>query len=295
MLYPDFKELISLENSAGLISKDFHKKSSVNELAGNYISGFKGQGMEFNEVREYAYGDDVRNIDWRVSARTDITHIKTYQEERQRSVLLVVDNNDYMRFGTKGTFKNVQAARAAALLGFAANRNMDKVGMYVFGNNKNRFDYFKPKNSKNSLLRGLRSLCDNNEYKQSYSLDGAIFNLRRMQVNPNILIIISSFREFSEDLEKHLFFLKKRAEIVLINIADDSDHFIPDVGRIVLKYGTRRFLLNTSNKRGMEKYSAEYEESQKRLKKLVNKIRGKIITLNTQDDPVREISLGLKR
>lgn len=293
MLYPDFKELLSFTNSAGLITKDF-QKSSVNDLTGNYLSHFKGQGMEFNEVREYAYGDDIRNIDWRVSARTDKMQIKTFHEERQRDVLIVVDNNDYMNFGTRKTFKNIQAARIASLLGFAANKNMDRVGFYIFGNHKNRFEYHRSKNSKNSLLKGLKSLCYEHEDKQSYSLEGAIFNLRRLNANPNILFIISSFRELSEDFEKHLFMLKRSAEVVLINIIDDSDHYVPNVGRVVLKYGMGKFMLNTSNKEAMKKYHNDFKQSQRKLKKLSARMRINIINVNTKDDPVKKISLGLK-
>lgn len=293
MLYPNFKELLLLEKSVNLIKKGFHR-SSVNELSGNYLSRFKGQGMEFNEVREYAYGDDVRNIDWRVSARTDSTHIKTFQEERQRNVLIMVDNNDYMRFGTRGTFKNIQAAKVASLIGFAANKNMDRVGCYIFGNSENRYEYFRPKNSKNSFLKGLKSLCEAKEVREGYSLEGALFNLRRLNANPNILFIISSFREDIEDIEKHLFFLKRRGEIVLINIIDDSDSMIPDIGRVVLKYGDKRFLLNTSNKKGMDSYHKDYIESQQKLTKLAAKVRGKIININTKDDPIKALARGLK-
>ncbi len=294
MLLPDFKDLLTLENSANNLSKNLIK-SSVNQLSGNYLSHFKGQGMEFAEVRAYSYGDDPRNIDWRVSARSDETYVKTFQEERQRDVMVVVDNNDYMRFGTKSTFKNVQAARIASLLSFAANKNSDKVGFYIFGNRKNRYEYFKPKSSKNSVLRGLKSLCDSKEYKDNYSLEGALFNLRRLDANPNIIFIISTFRDFSDELEKQLFFYNKKAQIVLVNILDDSDEIIPDVGRLVLKYGERRFLLNTSNKKGMETYRDNFLQKQDKLKKIASKVSAKIININTKDNPFKKLAMGLSQ
>ena len=278
MLYPDFKELLSLESKANLIKSGYNKKY-VNQLSGNYLSNFKGQGMEFDELREYVYGDDPRAIDWRVSARTDNIHIKTYKEERQRDVLIIVDNNDYMHFGTRTTFKNVIAAKVCALLGFAANKNMDKTGLYIFGNCKNRYEYFRPKNTKNSLLQGLKILSSEQNYSEGYSLDGALFNLRRLGTNPNIVFIISSFQEISEELEKEIFFFNKNAEIVLINIVDDSDFHIPDVGRLVLKFGSKKYLLNSSNKRGMKNYEDNFEIIQEKLKILSAKLKTKIINI----------------
>lgn len=293
MLYPNFKELLSYEGAAKGIGLDLKKKYS-SDISGNFLSSFKGQGMEFDKVREYIYGDDVRDIEWRVSARTQKTHVKVYREERKRNVIIVVDNNDYMNFGTRVTFKNIQAARAAAILGFAANKNNDKVGFYIFGNQKNRFTYLKPVNTKKSLFTGLKTLCNEKENLENYSLDGAIFNLKRIGANPNILFIISDFRGISEQLEKNLFLLGKRPEIVFINITDDSDSHIPDVGKIVLEYKERRLQVNTSNRRGAEKYKKIFEEKQKNFKKTAIRLNARVININTKDDVIREISLGMK-
>src|SRR6202789_3352703 len=101
--------------------------------SGDYTSPCRGQGLAFHEVREYHFGDDIRSIDWRVTARTDKPHVKVFTEERERTVILCVDANAAMRFGTRGTFKSVQAARAAALLGSQARCSNDRVGCLVFG------------------------------------------------------------------------------------------------------------------------------------------------------------------
>jgi uncharacterized protein (DUF58 family) len=294
MLYPDFKELLSYESAAKGIGFNLKKKHSA-DISGNFLSHFKGQGMEVDEVRPYVYGDDVRDIDWRVSARTQKTHVKVYREERKRSVLIAVDNNDYMNFGTRGTFKNVQAAKVAAILGFAANKNQDKVGLYIFGNQKNRFQYLKPVNSKKALFTGLKTLCNESQEKfDNYSVEGAIFNLKRIGANPNILFIISDFRWVTEQFEENLFLLGKKAEVVLINIIDDNDRMVPEVGQLMLEYDNKRFSLNTTNRKGVERYKKTFAEKQRIFNKMARRLKARVININTKDDVLREISLGLK-
>jgi uncharacterized protein (DUF58 family) len=199
-----------------------------------------------------------------------------------------------MNFGTKGTFKNVQAAKVAAVLGFAANKNSDKVGFYIFGNQKNRFTYHKPANNKKALFMGLKELCNEKEKLENYSVEGAIFNLKRIGANPNILFIISDFRGITEQLERNIFSLSRKPQVVFINLIDDSDYFIPDVGRLVLEYGDKRLMVNTSNRRGAEKYRKLFEEKQKALQKTATRLGARIININTKDDVLRTISLGLR-
>jgi uncharacterized protein (DUF58 family) len=294
MLYPDFKELLKYESPAKLLGRHFSNKTT-SHMAGNFLSSFRGQGMEFDEVRQYAYGDDVRNIDWRVSARTDDVHIKLFKEERQRTVMLAVDCNDYMNFGTRKTFKNIVAAQIASILSFAANKNSDKTGFYLFGNRKNKYEFFKPLNSKKSILSGLKSLCKDHQTSNSYSVDGAIFNLRRLNLNPNILFIISDFREITDEFEKSLYLLSRRSEIVLIKVNDDSDFYLPDVGSLKLKFRDFTYLLNTSNRKAIKKYEEEYKNNLEKITTISKKIRAKLIEINTKDDIVKKLSIGLAK
>jgi uncharacterized protein (DUF58 family) len=293
MLYPNFKELLSYEAGAKGVGLNLKKKYS-GDISGNFLSSFRGQGMEFDEVREYVYGDDVRDIEWRVSARSEKTHVKVYREERKRNVVIAVDNNDYMYFGTRNTFKSVQSARIAAILGFAANRNNDKVGLYIYGNQKNRFTYFKPVNSKNSLFHGLKNLCEEKGRFDNYSLSGAIFNLKRIGANPNILFIISDFRYADEYTEKNIFLLGKRPEIVFINLVDDADYLIPDIGKLIIEYDDRRLMIDTSNRRAVEKYRRLFAEKQNNIRKTVARLNAKLININTKDDVLKELLIGLR-
>src|SRR5271156_6307745 len=132
MLYPDFNELMQLGQKASRLQIVSGRRSMA-AGSGDYASPFRGQGLSFHEVREYRFGDDIRSIDWRVTARTDKPYVKVFTEERERTVILCVDTNAAMRFGTRGTFKSVQAARAAALLGSQASSSNDRVGCLLFG------------------------------------------------------------------------------------------------------------------------------------------------------------------
>jgi uncharacterized protein (DUF58 family) len=143
MLYPDFNELVSLGHKASRLQLVSGLQSTA-ASSGNYASPFRGQGLAFHEVREYRFGDDIRSIDWRVTARTNKPHLKVFTEERERTVILCIDANAAMRFGTRGTFKSVQAARAAALLGWHANVSNDRVGCIVFGDVPDGLQFFRP-------------------------------------------------------------------------------------------------------------------------------------------------------
>jgi uncharacterized protein (DUF58 family) len=294
MLYPNFKELLSYQSVSKRIKLNFSGKKNLN-FSGNFLSHFKGQGMEFDEVREYVYGDNIKDVEWRSSARSDKTYVKIYREERKRNVVIAVDNNDYMNFGTRKTFKNVVAAHIASILGFAANENKDRLGFYIFGNQKNRFTYFKPTDSKKSLFYGLKILSSvTSEKFENYSIEGAIFNLKRLNANPNILFVISDFRWITDQFEKTLFLLGKKPEIVFINIIDDSDCYIPDVGEFVVEYGNNSYFLNTKNRRAAERYKKIYFEKQKIFRNYTTKLNVKIIDINTKDDPIKILKASLK-
>ncbi|MDX1949015.1 MAG: DUF58 domain-containing protein [Rickettsiales bacterium] len=293
MLYPNFKQLIKLESLAKLIK--FGNKSKPSSFSAAYNSSFKGQGLEFSEVRNYNIGDDIRKIDWRVSAKLDDIFIKIFNEEKQRNVVIAIDKNDYMNFGTRGTFKNIVTARIASIISFVAHNNKDKIGFYIFGNQQNRFNYLKPSAHKFNIFRALKILCSKEDFNQSYSIEGAVFNLRRMGIKPDILFIISDFRNISEVFEKNVFLLGAKTQKVFINISDDSDFFIPDVGKIVLKYGFRSYVLNSSDKRGMKNYLKNFNEKQEMLKKISNKFGIKLININTKEDEFKVLLSGLKK
>ncbi|OQW94464.1 MAG: hypothetical protein BWK79_05860, partial [Beggiatoa sp. IS2] len=155
MILIKLEELLELRHQAyrlGLTSS--HRVQTP--LSGLYASVFRGQGVDFDEVREYRYGDEIRHIDWRVTARMRKPYLKVYREERERHVMLCVDTNSYMQFGTRNTFKSVQAARTAALLGWSAQSHGDRVSGLLFGAGKPQL--FRPDRSRRSFWRLLQGL-----------------------------------------------------------------------------------------------------------------------------------------
>ena len=150
-------DLLELRHQAHTLGLSSHHLVN-SSFSGLYASVFRGQGLNFEEVREYREGDDIRNMDWKVTARTGDPHLKVFREERERSVMLCVDMGAHMAFGTRNTFKSVQAARAAALIGWAANGLHDRVGGILFRGDNEDTDYFRPTKDRRALWRLLKAL-----------------------------------------------------------------------------------------------------------------------------------------
>ncbi|HEY5337882.1 MAG TPA: DUF58 domain-containing protein, partial [Rhizomicrobium sp.] len=210
MLYPDFNELIQLGQKASRL-QILSNRLSMTAGSGEYASPFRGQGLEFHEVREYRFGDDIRSIDWRVTARTEKTHVKVFTEERERTVILCVDANAAMRFGTRGTFKSVQVARAAALLGWQANGSNDRVGCLVFGDVPDGLQFFAPARSRKSLWLALKLLSQpaQGAHQATVPPEAALKYLERVTPNGSLLLVIGDFQPVTETLEKRLGNLRR--------------------------------------------------------------------------------------
>lgn len=158
MLYPDLNDLVRFGDlKVHLMHPSC--RSVKSKMSGGHRSSFRGQGLEFDSVREYVPGDDIRNIDWRVTARTGSPHLKIFKEERERSVVICVDMNATMRFGTRNTFKSVQAARIAALLGWSAIASQDRVSACFFGDIPEAIQFFGPKRTGKSFCSLLKVLA----------------------------------------------------------------------------------------------------------------------------------------
>lgn len=237
MLYPDKKELINLNRySAGLTLNTRRKSTSM--IAGNARSPFRGRGLEFEEVREYVHGDDVRNIDWQVTARTGKAHLKLFSEERERSVILCVDCNHAMRFGTRSTFKSVQAAKIAAMLGWAHHGAHNAIGASFFGDVKGGMSYIKPLRARSSVLKIINRLCDEHSYhEQQVKLSEHLRHVRKAAPSGSLIFIISDFLQEDENLKRSLSNLRKHSDIVLIAVNDVAEGAMPEVG--ALQFGSR--------------------------------------------------------
>jgi uncharacterized protein (DUF58 family) len=193
---------------------------------------FRGAGVNFEEVREYREGDDIRYMDWKVTARTNRPHMKLFREERERSVVLCVDKGPHMAFGTRGTFKSVQAARAAALVGWAASRLNDRVGGLVFGDPQAGLQHFRPSRGRRALWQLLRTLTEpGNERAGSVDcLGGALQRATRGLPTGSLVFVIADLNRDAMGLERVLGGLIQRNSVVLIPVDDPADWEIPAMG-----------------------------------------------------------------
>ena len=232
-LRPALDELLELRHQAhalGIASRHLVGSS----FAGVYASVFRGQGLDFEEVREYHEGDDIRSMDWKVTARTNEPHLKLYREERERSVLLCVDQGPRMQFGTRGTFKAVQAARAAALIGWAASRMHDRVGGILYGAQS---QHFRPTKDRRALWRLLKALAEEPGTSPDVpdALAGALRRADRGAPTGSLVFVIGDLDRDPAAIERPLGQLAQRHEVVLVPIDDPADHALPAIGRVLFR------------------------------------------------------------
>lgn len=200
-------------------------------MAGAYHSSFKGNGMEFSEVREYVQGDDVRTIDWNVTARTGHPHVKKFVEERELTLMLVVDASPSSHFGTRKSFKSEAMATAAALLAFAAIRNNDKVGLLMFTDTPELF--IPPAKGRRHVLRLIREMLFFKAKGVRTRLDTALDHLGHLLNRRAVVVVLSDFLDTG--FEKSLKMLRTRHDVLALSVADPRELELPDAGFVELE------------------------------------------------------------
>lgn len=205
---------------------------SVNDLmAGQYKSVFRGRGMEFDEVREYQPGDDVRTIDWNVTARAHTTYVKRYSEERELTVLFLVDVSASGAFGSRDRSKLDLAIEMAASLMFTALKNNDKVGLVLFCDDV--LEFFPPRKGKSNVLRLIRELVSVEPVARETNLEAVLKYLNRVQSRRAVVFLISDFQ--SPSARHALAVSNRRHDLIAITVSDPREEELPDVGFITLR------------------------------------------------------------
>lgn len=222
-------------------------------LAGQYESVFKGQGMEFKEVREYVPGDDVRAIDWNVTARTGHPHVKVLAEEREMTVMLLVDMSGSGRFGSVARFKNELAAELCAVLAFSAVRNNDKVGLLIFTDEVELF--IPPKKGRQHVLRVIREVLYYQPRGTKTNIPEALHYLSGVVKRRAVAFIISDF--MADDYETALRIANRRHDIIAVAVTDPREEVLPDVGWLSVRdtESGRETLVNTSDPQVRKEYA----------------------------------------
>ena len=285
-VFVTLKTLIDLARpAAGLNLK---RRSIHAQQSGGYLSPIKGRGMEFEETRIYQAGDDIRSIDWRVTARTGKTHTKVFREERERPIFISVDNRHAMHFATRGVFKSVLAAKLAALLAWAAQHQGDRIGGQLFS--EQACCELKPQNGRHAVLRFLNMLVredDTNKAATSMTLEHVLARLTQHAHPGSLVYIISDFRGINDAAELHLAKLAQHCQVVLIFIYDALESNLPTKGRYRFTDGQQDVVIDTSDSERVETYHQHFEHRLQRLQQLAKKRGLSFIQCSTVDDAIQ--------
>ncbi len=239
-----------LKKIKGIQLKISHMSNEV--ISGSYISAFKGVGIEFNEVREYVAGDDIRAIDWNVTARAGSPYIKRYIEERELTVMLMVDLSGSQHFGTTDNLKSELAAEISALIAFLAIKNNDKVGLLIFSNTCEK--YLPPQNGRLHVLRVIREILGFEAVGTGTDIAGAVNFVNKVLKHRSVIFLISDFRD--NNFEKPMKSLASRHDLVAVNITDPRELDFPEIGIVEFEDNEtgERIFFDTSSKSSREEF-----------------------------------------
>jgi uncharacterized protein (DUF58 family) len=294
-MQPRLDELLELRHQAHTLGLASHHLVNTT-FSGLYASVFRGQGLNFEEVREYREGDDIRNMDWKVTARTNEPHLKVYREERERSVLLCVDHGPHMFFGTRGTFKSIQAARCAALLGWAANSVNDRVGGMLFGDADRGLVHFQPTKDRRAIWRLLREMSNPVRRAQRGidCIDQVLKRAGRGSGTGSLIVVIGDFNRDFTDLDKTLGQVCQKHSVVLVPVDDPADSNIPALGRALFRDAEGRIVeIDTDDREGREAFTRRWEERRANLVMLASRLGVAVIPIQTGEDVHRSLMTGL--
>ncbi len=260
------------------------RRLSRNLFAGEYHSAFKGKGMTFSEVREYQYGDSIRNIDWNVTARFNHPFIKVFEEERELTVILMIDVSNSKIFGTRLQSKDELITELAALLSFSAIQNNDKIGVIFFSDQVEKF--IPPKKGRSHILRIIRELIEFKPENKQTNLSEALRFLSNAIRKKCTTFIISDFIDSGYD--EALQIAARKHDVIALKVYDQRERDLPNVGLIKLKDAeTGQFQwVDTSSKRIRQAYQQWWNQQQQREKELFNKAGIDSTSLETGKDYV---------
>ncbi len=234
-------------------------KHLVNEVfGGEYHSVFKGRGMEFAEVREYTPGDDIRTIDWNVSARTGVPYVKLFEEERELTVMILVDASASGAFGTRIQMKRTLAAELSAVLAFSAVKNNDKVGLIIFTDQVEK--YIPPRKGRSHVLRVIREVLDHEPEHPGTSINTALEFMSRVIRKRSVTFMISDFLD--KDYEKSIKQASRKHDMLSFHLQDPWEIELPNLGLIQIHDGEtgETSLINTGNATLRKTYAANSKE-----------------------------------
>lgn len=287
------------------------------QFNGQYLSTFKGRGMEFDESRPYQPGDDIRAMDWRVTARTGKAHSKVFREERERPVLLWVDYRQSMFFGTRQHFKSVAAAKIAALLAWSTAHHGDRLGGLIFSETEHI--ELRPSRGKSASLHFIKQLAQHSAWDnyaatikdssntaprsaakasaKGEALNHALSRLQRVSKPGSLIFLISDFRQMDDLAWSQISQLKRNADVVLISIHDPLEQQLPPAGIYKISNGETQLNLNTYSQSQRQEYLQRFLSRQKQLQNNCQKMAMHYLSISTEDNCLTQLKqqLGLRK
>nr|WP_288354849.1 DUF58 domain-containing protein [uncultured Pseudomonas sp.] len=288
----DLKQLIDMRHRVREVQL-FSTPGRRSPLIGLHHSKLRGRGVDFDQVRVYQPGDDVRTIDWRVTARTQEPHTKLFHEERERPIYLLVEQSRQLFFGTGLMFKSVLAARAAGLIGWAALGHNDRIGGLVFGGQDNH--EIKPRRSKQSLLQLLSRLARANQalsadtplVRDSFGL--ALRRAREVLRPGSLVVILCDERTLGDSSEQQLMLLARHTDLLLLPVSDPLDHALPASGLLRFGEGDAQLDVDTEDANLQQSYRDQAQARRARWQRLANKLGVPLLSLSTGQELVEQL------
>lgn len=302
-VYCSLKQLMNLRWTVKSIKLPKTKKISRPQT-GSHLSKFRGRGMEFSEVRVYQPGDDIRSIDWRVTARRQTPHTKLFNEERERPLLILCDQSQSQFFGSQHSFKSVRAAEAAALFAWTALQHNDKIGGIVFSEHGHH--EIKPARSRKNVMRFLKLITDFNHALsidmpspiKNFNLDDALSECIRLSKPGTLIILISDFSKLSKQSEKLLTKLAQHSELIMVHCYDPLEYTLPVSGIYPVSDGHETLVIDTSKEKLKLSFAELVQKRQEELKRISTRLNAPLIELSTETPAINAIQnllLSLQR
>lgn len=297
-IHADLQSLIRLQYKAQGFA--FLPRQPIHSvLSGRHASRLRGRGLDFEEIRRYLPGDDIRSIDWRVTARTKKAHVRVYSEERDRPCLLLVDQRQSMFFGTRRAMKSVVAAEAAALGAWRVLSVGDRVGALVFDDEE--IVEVRPHRSRNRVMRILRAVTDKNQALSAEAkappgpgmLNEALGKALRLAKHDHLIAVITDLVGADDDTLRLVTRLAEHNDVILIFVHDPMEARMPDVGRLVAAHGELQLEVDTSDSGLRRRFGEEFEERFGHAKRLLQRVSTPVLNLSTHEEVPEQIRRAL--
>jgi len=287
-VFVSLQDLLKMEHIASGFSFLAKKQKVRSILGGKHASKLRGRGLDFEEVRNYVAGDDIRNIDWKVTARTQKTHSKVFSEEKEKPALIVVDQSKSMFFGSQKKTKSVVAAEIAALTAFKVLKEGDRVGGVVFADKG--IDIIYPKRDRKNILRFLekivtrnRELIDSEPMEFEKALNTVLSKVKNIVTHDFLVVIISDFNRYNPDLIKFISRLSLHNDVILTKVYDPMEKMIPQT-KIIAGDTKRQLLLDGDERKLRDRFESTFNEDFEKFKEQMKKHRIPVTSIDTIKD-----------